>query len=162
MQNHRDDVAAARCGARFEHEADGETVDAARDEGVEEVVGLEIHVCAKDFEHRLINCLAFCNLVHEFENHRFVAPCRLEDEGENLISSGYDVSVKFDDSIIQDKDADINRGVMLVGAGLKSKKKFLTDEMGYTPEEADQEIAQIAAEKKNDTGTVSRLFGGME
>lgn len=81
---------------------------------------------------------------------------------ESLISSGYDVSVKFDDSIIQDKDADINRGVMLVGAGLKSKKKFLTDEMGYTPEEADQEIAQIAAEKKNDTVTVSRLFGGME
>ena len=34
--------------------------------------------------------------------------------------------------------------------------------MGYTPEEADQEIAQIAAEKKNDTVTVSRLFGGME
>lgn len=81
---------------------------------------------------------------------------------KSLVSDGYDVSVTFDDSIIQDKDADINRGVMLVGAGLKSKKKFMVDDLGYTPEDADKEIAQINEEKKNDTVTVSRLFGGME
>ena len=51
---------------------------------------------------------------------------------------------------------------MLVGAGLKSKKKFMVDDLGYTPEDADKEIAQISEEKKNDTVTVSRLFGGME
>ena len=81
---------------------------------------------------------------------------------KNLIASGYDVSVKFDDSIIQDKEADLNQGVMLVGAGLKSKKKFMTDTLGYTPEEAEKEIAQINDERKTDTVTVSRLYGGME
>lgn len=81
---------------------------------------------------------------------------------KSLVSNGYDVSVKFDDSIIQDKDADINRGVMLVGAGLESKRKFMIDTLGYTPEDADQEIARINEEKKADSVTVSRLFGGME
>ena len=77
---------------------------------------------------------------------------------ESLVSGGYDVSVHFDDSIIQDKDAEINQGTMLVGAGLMSKKKFMTDTLGYTPEEADAELAQI---KSEGTGAieVNSLFG---
>ena len=81
---------------------------------------------------------------------------------ESLISGGYNVSVKFDDSIIQDKDAEINQGTMLVGAGLLSKKKFMIDTLGYTPEEADTEIAQIKAEGTGNSVDVTRLFGGME
>ena len=38
----------------------------------------------------------------------------------------------------------------------------MVDELGYTPEDADKEIAQINKEKKADSVTVSRLFGGME
>ena len=79
----------------------------------------------------------------------------------DMISQGYSVSVKFDDSIIQDKDAEISQGTMLVGAGLMSKKKFMTDKLGYTPEEADKELAQIQEEGKNDTRTVADLYGGM-
>lgn len=80
---------------------------------------------------------------------------------EQLLAGGYSVSVKFDDSIIQDKDAEINRGVMLVGAALMSKKKFMVDTLGYTPEDADAELARIkeegAAVRDVD---ITRLFGG--
>ena len=81
---------------------------------------------------------------------------------ESLIASGYNIAIKFDDSIIEDKDAEINQGVALVGAGLKSKKKFMTDTLGYTPEEADAELKQIAEEGKMNAVEVTRLFGGME
>ena len=81
---------------------------------------------------------------------------------ESLISRGYNVSVKFDDSIIQDKDAEINQGTMLVGAGLMSKKKFMIDTLGYTPEDADAELAQIRKEGTGNAVDVTKLFGGME
>ncbi len=81
---------------------------------------------------------------------------------ESLIAGGYSVSVKFDDSIIQDKDAEINQGTMLVGAGLLSKKKFMIDTLGYTPEEADAELKQIREEGTRNSVDVTKLFGGME
>ena len=81
---------------------------------------------------------------------------------ESMIAGGYDVAIKFDDSIIEDKNAEINQGVALVGAGLMSKKRFMTDTLGYTPEDADKELQQIGDEKKVDSVTVTRIFGGME
>ena len=80
---------------------------------------------------------------------------------ESLIAGGYEVSVKFDDSIIQDKDAEISQGTMLVGAGLMSKKKFMMDTLGYTEEVAEKELAQISEEGKSNSVTVSSLFGNM-
>ncbi len=79
-----------------------------------------------------------------------------------LVAGGYDVAVTFDDSIIQDKNAEINQGVMLVGASLMSKKKFMMDTLGYTAEQADTELKQIAAETPTSSVEVTRLFGGME
>ena len=81
---------------------------------------------------------------------------------ESLIAGGYEVSVKFDDSIIEDKNAEVNQGIALVGAGLESKKKFMMDTLGYTSDEANAELNQIAAEGKMNTVEVTRLFGGME
>ena len=80
---------------------------------------------------------------------------------ESLISGGYEVNVKFDDSIIQDRQQDINQGTMLVGAGLMSKKKFMVDTLGYTEEDADKELAQIAEEGRTNAVDVTRLFGGV-
>ena len=80
----------------------------------------------------------------------------------DLISGGYDIAVNFDDSIIEDKNAEINRGVMLVGANLMSKKKFMVDTLGYTEEEAKTELAQIAEEGKTNSIELTKLFGGME
>jgi hypothetical protein len=51
---------------------------------------------------------------------------------------------------------------MLVGAGLMSKKKFMTDVLGYTPEDAEAELAQIKTEGTGNAVDVTRLFGGME
>lgn len=81
---------------------------------------------------------------------------------EKLIANGYDVTVQFDDSIIQDKDAEINQGVMLVGAALMSKKRFMMDTLGLTEEQAEAELSQIKTETAANSVDVTRLFGGME
>lgn len=80
---------------------------------------------------------------------------------ESLVSGGYNVSVVFDDSIIQDKQQDINQGIMEIGAGVLSKKKFMMDILGYTKEVAEQELAQIAQEGKQSSVDITRLFGGV-
>lgn len=76
----------------------------------------------------------------------------------DLIAGGYDVSVMFDDSIIEDKAAELNKGVMLVGANLMSKRNFMIKVLGYTPEDADAELAQIKAEGRASVDPL-RLFG---
>ena len=82
---------------------------------------------------------------------------------ESLVANGYDVAIKFDDSIIEDKAAEVNRNTMLVGAGLMSRTKFMTDTLGYTPEEAEKELARISDESKRINAVeVTRLFGNME
>lgn len=80
---------------------------------------------------------------------------------QTLAADGFDVAVHFDDSILQDRQSKLTDGVTLTGAGLMSKKKFMTDTLGYTPEEADAEIQQIADENRVGLGTVDmRLFTG--
>ena len=91
----------------------------------------------------------------------------MEFEGqkiEKLAAGGYHVSIAFDDGVTQDRQTNINEGVMLVGAGLLSKKTFLTDKkygQGLTPEQADEELARIAEENKSNSIDVTRLFGGV-
>jgi A118 family predicted phage portal protein len=68
---------------------------------------------------------------------------------EGLVKPGYNVQVTFDDGVTQDRQTNINEGVMLVGAGVLSKYTFLTDPkygQGLTPEEAEAELARIKAE----------------
>lgn len=77
---------------------------------------------------------------------------------EDLVKRGYSVAVKFDDSIIQDRSADIDEGIKLMGAAAMSKKKFMIDTLGYTPEEADAEIQQIAQEKKIDSSVLDTVI----
>jgi len=85
---------------------------------------------------------------------------------ESLAAPGYSVSVVFDDGVTQDRQTNINEGVMLVGAGLLSKYKFLTDRkygQGLTPEQAEEELDRIKAENPATSSVdVTRLFGGME
>jgi len=84
---------------------------------------------------------------------------------EKLAAGGYTVSVMFDDGITQDRQTNINEGVMLVGAGLLSKYTFLTDKkygQGLTPEEAEAELKRISEEGRMQAATVTNLFGGME
>ena len=76
---------------------------------------------------------------------------------ESLVANGYNVNITFDDGITQDRQTNLNEGVMLVGAGLLSKYTFLTDPkygQGLTPEEAQAELDRIKAEG---TGRVDPL-----
>ena len=76
------------------------------------------------------------------------------DEGtliSELRERGYDVSIAMDDGITQDRQTNINEGISLVGAGLLSKKSFSTNPkygQGLTPEAAQKELEQIAAESR--------------
>ena len=91
----------------------------------------------------------------------------MEYEGqkvETLAANGYNVSITFDDGVTQDRQTNINEGVMLVGAGLLSKYTFLTDRkygQGLTPEKAEEELKRIAEENRTNAIDVTRLFGGV-
>ena len=66
-----------------------------------------------------------------------------------LVAPGYNVNITFDDGITQDRQTNLNEGVMLVGAGLLSKYTFMTDPkygQGLTPEQAQEELARIKEE----------------
>ena len=84
---------------------------------------------------------------------------------ESLAANGYHVNIVFDDGVTQDRQTNINEGVMLVGAGLLSKYTFMTDRkygQGLTPEEAEAELARIREEGTSNSVDVTRLFGGVE
>ena len=68
-----------------------------------------------------------------------------------LAERGYEVAVAMDDGITQDRQTNINEGVLLVNAGLMSKKTFLTDPkygQCMTEEEAENELQRIADEQR--------------
>ena len=74
---------------------------------------------------------------------------------ESLIANGYHVNIVFDDGITQDRQTNINEGIMLVKAGLLSKYSFLTDTkygQGLTEEEALQELERIKQEPTSPGG----------
>ena len=84
----------------------------------------------------------------------------------SLVAGGYDKSVYFDDGIIQDRQTDINEGILLVSNSLMSKKRFMMDKLGYTEEEALQELQEIANESRItasafDFMDTSSIEGGM-
>lgn len=63
-----------------------------------------------------------------------------------LAAQGWETKVVFDDSILQDRQTNINEGILLTTNGLMSKKRFLVEKLGYTEEEALQELKDIDEE----------------
>ena len=51
-----------------------------------------------------------------------------------LSALGWETKVVFDDSILQDRQTNINEGILLANNGLMSKKRFLMEKLGYTEE----------------------------
>ena len=76
------------------------------------------------------------------------------ESGESVAAlkeRGYSVNIAMDDGITQDRQTNINEGITLVGAGLMSKKTFLTDPkygQALTEEAAQAELEQIANEQR--------------
>lgn len=71
----------------------------------------------------------------------------------------YEVSVSFDDSIAQDKSADIAQQVQLVTSGLTTKVKALMKVHGITQEEAQVMLQEIQAEQATATAEAIDFFG---
>ena len=89
----------------------------------------------------------------------------LDYEGKKisaLVAKGYEVKITFDDGVTQDRQTNVNEGVVLVGAGILSKFTFLTDPkygIGLTEEEAKQELERIKAEGAGTINDSLSLFG---
>ena len=69
---------------------------------------------------------------------------------ESLAAGGYEVKVTFDDGVTQDRQTNLNEGVMLAGAGILSKFTILTDRkygIGMTEKEAQAELERVKAEQ---------------
>ena len=83
---------------------------------------------------------------------------------ESLAAGGYEVKITFDDGVTQDRQTNLNEGVMLVNSGLLSKFTFLTDRkygQGMTEKDALAELERIRQEKQTTIDeTQVRLFGG--
>lgn len=76
-----------------------------------------------------------------------------------------DIQIAFDDSIAEDKAAEINKQVQLVGAELQSKKRAIRKIFGVTEEEAEEIMTEIVEEIKAaapDVSGESILLGGTE
>lgn len=63
-----------------------------------------------------------------------------------LAAQGWETKVVFDDSILQDRQTNINEGILLTTNGLMSKKRFMVEKLGYTDEEAMKELEEIKNE----------------
>ena len=85
------------------------------------------------------------------------------EDGESVAAlrdRGYEVNIAMDDGITQDRQTNINEGITLVGAGLMSKKTFLTDPkygQGLTEEAADAELQRIAEESRVTSGALDLI-----
>ena len=95
----------------------------------------------------------------------------LEFEGEHVrswfsetapLSTQYECSLAWDDSIIEDKAAEQTQALQEVDRGLLSKKTYLMTMRGMTEEQADAELARIADESSIGGTAVDVLFGGAE
>lgn len=91
------------------------------------------------------------HFVHEGVDYRIA----------DLIDRGYEVNVTFDDSIIQDRSADLAEGLTLLQNGLISKKTYLTEYYGYTTERADAEL-EILKQEASTPRTLNIDWTGVE
>ena len=86
----------------------------------------------------------------------------MEFEGKKISSFGdYEISVVMGDAVLEDSGTKLDRAISLLTNGLISKKTILTDPkygIGMTEEQADEELARIAAEGKL-SATAFDVFG---
>lgn len=81
----------------------------------------------------------------------------------SLVEKGYECKVTFDDSILQDRQTNVNEGILLMSNGVMSKLTYMTKMLGMTEEEAEIELKRIADESAV-TGSMLDLLevGGAE
>ncbi|MEK6452608.1 phage portal protein [Caldifermentibacillus hisashii] len=113
------------------------------------------------------------------QSHENIIEAALQELIDSIVTMGelygminapeeYDVTVSFDDSIAEDKGAEINQQTQLVAAGLQSKKRAIMKVQGVTEEEALEILNEIIEEERrqspdlNELRAQSALFGQEE
>lgn len=66
-----------------------------------------------------------------------------------------EITIDFDDSVIEDKGAEQARAQIEVGNGTRSKKSYMKEFRTLNDKQVEEEMKQIASEKQNDT----QMFG---
>src|SRR5690606_37344690 len=80
----------------------------------------------------------------------------------------YEIAVSFDDSIVEDENAEINKQIQLVTNQLQSRKRAIMRIHGLTEEDAEQLLQEIYAEERQgvpdleELQSESVLFGARE
>lgn len=74
----------------------------------------------------------------------------------------WNLTVTFDDSIAEDKTAEVDREILLVSSGLQSKVRALMKIHGITEEEAEELIEEINTENSTATAQSVDFFGGYD
>ncbi|VDG98896.1 phage portal protein, putative, A118 family [Lysinibacillus sphaericus] len=69
----------------------------------------------------------------------------------------YDITIAFDDSIAEDKQAEINKQTQLVAAGLQSKRRAIMKVQGVTEEEARVILLEITKEERQQSPDLKEL-----
>jgi len=77
-----------------------------------------------------------------------------------LLNIESEITIVFDDSIIEDENAKIDRGLKLFAAGVISKETFMLDYLGLTEKQAEDEMKRIKEETKVILPEGLDFFGG--
>ena len=77
-----------------------------------------------------------------------------------LLNIESDITIVFDDSIIEDENARIDRGLKLFAAGVLSKETFMIEYLGLTEEQTQEEMAKLKDENKVILPEGLDFFGG--
>lgn len=81
----------------------------------------------------------------------------------NMANDDLEIKVIFDDSILQDRQTNVNEGIVLVNNRLMSKLTYMEKVLGMTREEALKEIEKIKKENQINTIAVDAFaLGGEE
>ena len=89
----------------------------------------------------------------EFEGEKVSAWFK---NGESVDKS-YHCTIYWDDAVIQDRQTNINEGILLTSNGLMSKKTFMTKILGMTEEQANAEIKAISEEQNINSLSIDQL-----
>src|SRR5690554_766971 len=76
------------------------------------------------------------------------------------ITEEYDVSVAFDDSVAEDKNAEINKQIQMINGKIQSKKRAIMKVHGLTEEEAMKLLEEINEENATAVAESIDFFGG--
>ena len=74
------------------------------------------------------------------------------------ISGGYECNIYWDDGVVQDRTSKLNEGILMLGNGAISKKRFRMDYLGMTEAQADAEEELIRAENTIQPLAIDKMF----